>query len=78
MQRIFDTALQAAEQAKALWVQMWWNRDLGAYEMARAKGDLGSPQWPDKSFRDLLEIGFRHNLIDWADHPVIRELAGEL
>ena len=31
-----------------------------------------------RGFRDLLEIGFRHNLIDGADHPVIRELAGEL
>jgi hypothetical protein len=78
MQRIADSALQAAEEAKRLWVRVWWNRDLGAYEMARAKGDLGSPQWPDKSFRDLLEIGFRNNLIDRADHPVIRELAGEL
>ena len=78
MQRIADSALLAAEEAKTLWVRVWWNRDLGAYEMARAKGDLGSPQWPNKSFRDLLEIGFRYNLIDRADHPVIRELAGEL
>ena len=46
--------------------------------MCRAKGDLGEPQWPDKSFRDLLEIAFRCNLIDRPDHPVISELAGEL
>ena len=78
LRRISDSALLAAEEAKTQWVRVWWNRDLGAYEMARAKGDLGSPQWPDKSFRDLLEIGFRHNLIDRADHPVIRQLSGEL
>ena len=41
MQRIFDSALQAAEQAKTLWVRCVWNRDLGGYEMLRAKGDLG-------------------------------------
>ena len=57
---------------------MHWERDLGGYEMQRAKGDLGEPQWPEKSFRDLLEIAFRHNLIDRPDHPVIRELAGEM
>lgn len=76
--RMADTALQAAEQAKTLWVKVVWNRDLGGYEMFRAKGDLGEPQWPDKSFRDLIEIAFRLNLISREDHPVIRELAGEL
>ena len=78
IRRIADTALQCAEQAKTLWVKMHWDRDLGGYEMQRAKGDLGEPQWPDKSFRDLLEIAFRHHLIDRPDHPVIRELAGEI
>jgi hypothetical protein len=39
---------------------------------------LGTPQWPDKTLRDLIEIAFRYNLIDREDHPVIRELAGEL
>ena len=47
-----ETALQAAEQAKTLWVKMHGSRDLGGYEIFRAKGDLGEPQWPDKSFRD--------------------------
>jgi hypothetical protein len=76
--RVFETALQIAEQAKTLWIKMTWNRDLGGYEMFRAKGDLGDPQWPDKTFRDLLEIAFRHYRIDRPDHEVIRELEGEL
>jgi hypothetical protein len=78
IRRIADTALQCAEQAKTLWVKMHWERDLGGYEMQRAKGELGEPQWPEKSFRDLLEIAFRQHLIDRPDHPVIRELAGEI
>ena len=57
IRRISDTAIQCAEQAKTLWVKMHWDRDLGGYAMQRAKGDLGEPQWPDKSMRDLLEIG---------------------
>lgn len=73
-----ETALQAAEQAKTLWVKMHGSKDLGGYEIFRAKGDLGEPQWPEKSFRDLIEIAFRDRLIDRADHPVIRELAGEI
>jgi hypothetical protein len=73
-----ETALLIADQAKTLWVKMLGNRDLGGYEMFRAKGDLGEPQWPDKTFRDLIEIAFRGRLIDREDHPVIRELAGEL
>ena len=76
--RISDTALQCAEQAKALWVKVRWDADLGGYAMQRATGNLGEPQWPDKSMRDLLELAFRHNLIDRPDHPVIREFAGEI
>ncbi len=78
LRRVSETALLAAEQAKTLWVRVPWNRDLGGYELHRAKGDLGEPQWPAKSFRDLIEIAFRHNVIDQPDHPVIRELEGEL
>jgi hypothetical protein len=78
LRRMSETALLCAEQAKSLWVRVMWSKDLGGYELLRAKGDLGEPQWPDKSLRDLLEIAFRHNRIDGADHPVIRELAGEL
>jgi hypothetical protein len=78
LRRMADSALQAADQAKSLWVKVAWDRELGAWGMARAKGDLGTPQWPEKSFRDLIEIAFRHNLIDRADHPVIRQLEGEL
>lgn len=76
--RVCETAMQAAEQAKTLWVKVCWNRELGGYEFSRARGDLGEPQWPEKSYRDLLEIAFRSNMIDRADHPVIRELNGEL
>jgi hypothetical protein len=73
-----ETALAAAEEAKTLWVKMVASRDLGGYEYFRAKGDLGDPQWPDKSHRDLIELAFRGRVIDRADHVVIRELAGEV
>jgi hypothetical protein len=76
--RSAETALQAVEQAKSLWVRVQWDSDISGYTMQRARGDIGEPQWPDKSMRDLLEIAFRSYLIDKPDHPVIRELAGEI
>lgn len=77
LRRISDSALQVAEQAKTAWVRTMWNRDLGAYDLKLAVSDHGCPQWPDKTFRDLIKIAFRDNLIDRLDHPVIRELNGE-
>lgn len=73
-----QSALRAAEEAKTLWVRMMGNKDLGAYEYVRAKGDLGEPQWPAKSFRELLKVAFDGKLIDRLDHPVLRELFGEI
>jgi hypothetical protein len=73
-----ETALQAADRARDCWVRMVGDRDLGGYALHVAKGDLGEPQWPDKSFRELIAIAFRDNVIDRHDHPVIRELNGEI
>jgi hypothetical protein len=73
-----QSALEIAEMAKKNWVRMHGNRDLGAYEPFRARGDLGEPAWPDGSFQDLIRLAFRERLIDSVHHDVIRELHGEL
>jgi hypothetical protein len=47
--------------------------------MFKAKGDLGTPVWPDKPLSDLLRLAFKNELlIDSIDHPVLRELMGEI
>jgi len=76
--RYSETALRIAEEAKALWVRMWGDRALGGYAMVRAKGNLEEPKWPDKEFRALLRIAFQDRIVDRPDHPLIRELAGDL
>jgi hypothetical protein len=77
--RWHESALAIADAAKTSWVKMVGNRDAGVYDMFRAKGDLGEPEWPDKSLSDLLRLGFAgERLIDRLDHPVLKELAGEL
>jgi hypothetical protein len=77
--RWHESALEIADQAKTLWVKMQGKRDLGAYEMYRAQGDLGEPQWVDKSLSDLLRLAFKGDrLISSIDHPVLRDLVGEI
>jgi hypothetical protein len=77
--RWHESALEIAEHAKNLWVKMQGKRDLGAYEMYRAKGDLGDPQWSGKSLSEMLRLAFKGDLlISSIDHPVLRELAGEI
>jgi hypothetical protein len=73
-----QSALEAADEAKKHWVRMIANKELGAYEVLRARGDLGEPGWPaDKTFRDFLKVAFKDNLIDTPHHDALRELYGE-
>jgi hypothetical protein len=73
-----ESALLVAEQAKTLWVKMVGNRDLGAYDYVKARGELGEPQWPEKSFLELLDTAFRERIITDMDHPVVRDLLGAI
>ena len=76
--RYAETGLKVAERAKADWVRMYGSRDLGAYEMVVARGNLDGPKWQDKTFSELMHIACEGRIIDGPDHPVIRELNGEL
>lgn len=71
-----NSALQVAETAKTRWVRMAGNKDLGAYDLFVAKGDLGEPDWPDKTYKELIKIAFGGRVIDSPDHPVLMELDG--
>ena len=72
------SALEAAQMAAGRWVRVASNMSLGAYEVFTAPGDLPDPDWPDKSFRDLLAIAFKDHRIDSLDHPVLQRLRGEV
>lgn len=73
-----ESALQAAEEAKANWVRVVANMSLGGYDVTAATGVLPEPVFPTGGFHELLKIAFRGKLIDSADHPVLRKLRGEL
>jgi hypothetical protein len=72
------SALEAADMAKTLWVKLVGNKSLGAYEYVKARGDLGEPQWPDKTFQELIELAFKERYIDTLEHPVVKDLNGEI
>ncbi len=72
------SALEAAEIAKRNWARVQANMGLGAYEVFRATGSLPDPVWPDVPFADLLRTAFKGRLIDTLDHPVLRQLRGEV
>jgi hypothetical protein len=76
--RWHTSALEAADEAKKHWIRLIPNKELGAYDVLRARGDLGEPAWPaDKEFKDYLKLAFKDNLIDTPHHDVLRELHGE-
>ena len=72
------SAHQAAELAKTKWVRMAADMSLGAYRIYEAQGELSEPEWPKKSFKELVEIAFRGRVIDRDDHPVINRLRGRV
>jgi hypothetical protein len=73
-----ESALQVADVAKDHWVRMVGNKTLGAYDLFKAGGDLGSPEWPDKSLNDLCRIAFGKRYIASIDHDALKELRGEV
>jgi hypothetical protein len=77
--RWHEVARRAAELAERRWVRLVLNMAAGAYEIFEAQAEIGEPEFPDKSFRDLLELGFGEGrLIDRPDHGVIQRLMGQV
>jgi hypothetical protein len=67
-----------ADMAERAWVKLDWNTANRVYDYWDASAeDLGDPQWPQQSMRDLVKLGFkRDHVIDCDDHPVIAEFKG--
>jgi hypothetical protein len=72
------TALEAATLAQKNWVRVTANLSLGAYEVASAAASMSEPKWPEQTFRELLGIAFKGKFIDSWDHPVLKQLRGEV
>ena len=73
-----QSAMIAAERATRCWVRVASDRHLGAYELFEAPADLPDPEWPEISFQEILDIAFRGRQIDDINHPVLKQLRGEI
>jgi hypothetical protein len=67
---------EAAEIAMEKWVRVASDMAAGAYETHDYEGVPPEPKFPKETFKELLQIGFKHRLIDSIDHPVIAGLRG--
>ena len=73
----WKSARAAYELAKQRWVQLCWNNDLRDYDVAVAEGIKAEPLWPtDKTFRDLLRLGFADKTITSPEHFYVKQLRG--
>jgi hypothetical protein len=72
------TSLDAAQIAEDHWVRVVPNMHLGAYEVHKATANLDDPQWPDISFKKLMEIAFRGKIVSDFSHPALKRLRGEI
>jgi hypothetical protein len=73
----WESAAEQARRAEAEWIQVYWHKGLGLYQVRRPFGNFGDPAWPKESFQEILNIGFKGRVIKDVDHPVIKELLGK-
>jgi len=73
-----QSALKAARLAMDSWVRVSANQAARGYDVARSKAKLDDPQWPDVTFEELFKTAFKDLYIDTIEHPVIKELRGEV
>ena len=73
-----QSAMIASERAIQCWVRVASARPLGAYELFEAPADLPDPEWPEISFQEIFDIAFRGYQIDDINHPVLKQLRGEI
>jgi hypothetical protein len=73
----WKSARAAYVLAKEKWVQLCWNNDTRDYDVAVAEGIKTGLVWPtDKTFRDLLRLGFADKIIASSEHPYVKQLRG--
>jgi hypothetical protein len=74
---VWKSARVAYESSRDQWMQITWNELNRDYNVETAEKISVEPQWPtDKSFTDLLKLGFDGKIIDNEDHEYVRQLRG--
>ena len=72
------SAMEADVVAQSQWIRVESNKNLGAYEIFVAQGQLSAPTWPEMPWNQLVSIAFKQKIIDSPDHVVAQKLRGEV
>jgi hypothetical protein len=71
------SARRAFELAKEKWVQLCWNNEARDYDVVLAEGIKIGPTWlTDKTFSDVLRIGFTDKIINSPEHSYVMQRRG--
>ena len=72
----YNSALDCAERAMHQWIQIVADQSAGVYTVALAEEALEEPQWPEQSFKQLFQIGFKRRTVTNLEHPIFKQLRG--
>lgn len=70
--------LSTAQAAMGTWMRLAWNAETRSYDVFKAGAELTPPKWPNKPFEEILRVAFKDRFIKSLDHPVLKELRGEV
>lgn len=73
-----DSMIRAIYAGETDWVRVEPNTTAGQYEIIKAQGDLGEPQWPEQSMNELVLECFKDRIIQDPSHPLILQLEGRV
>lgn len=74
--KVWKSARAAYNLSREHWTQIVWNEEKSDYDVETTDGISSEPVWPEKTFEELLKIGFDGKIIDNEDHPYVRRLRG--
>jgi hypothetical protein len=72
----YTSALDCAERAMHQWIQIFTDQSAGVYTVALAEDSLEEPEWPEQSFKELFQIGFKRRTVKNLEHPIFKQLRG--
>lgn len=73
-----ESAHDLVEAAEERWFRLESNGTTKTYEGVPPHSDLGEPNWPIIEPEVLFEEAFKRRFVDSLDHPVLKELYGDL
>jgi hypothetical protein len=73
-----ESALEVVDKAMHGWIRIVANMEARGYDIYQPRVEIALPKWPDLTLESMLEMAFKHYLIESLDHPRVRALRGEV